>query len=160
LDYLTPDEIIQLTYYKEFFKFVEKQLEYEKKHKSKFFIENTNKFLKKNQNPYIEFNVWRNKILEIEPQKIDSLIKEYCIENQKNIKNFNKHQKLNLLDNHLGLRNAVWDFLTIKGEINALKLANLVKRMADAENLTIYKKNENNLFQQKENINELKILNK
>jgi phage anti-repressor protein len=153
-DLLNHDQIIYLTKLKEFFKYAENQKQIEKIHLQKFVENSTSKI------PYAEFHSYRNQILEIEPEKIDQLIKNFCIENQRNLpKKSDKRTLLNVIDNHITLKNAIWDFLNIKGEINALKLANLVKRMADAENLQCYQRNENNFFQSKENIHIKEISN-
>ena len=34
------------------------------------------------KNPFLEFNNWRNKILDISPQVIEERIKQYCIQNK------------------------------------------------------------------------------
>jgi len=147
-DLLTHEEVIYLTKLKEFFKYVDNQTTVEKKHLKTFVNENKDK-----RNPFADFHNYRNRILEIEPDKINNAIKEYCLKQQKALpQGKNKRELMNILDNHLTLRNAVWDFLNIKGQINALKLAGLVKKMADTENLVVYRKNEDNLYQVKENI--------
>jgi hypothetical protein len=58
-----------------------------------------------------------------------------------------KREKILLLDSYEAVRNAVWDFLKIKGEVNALNLANLVGDMIRTEKGEILRKNETNLFQ-------------
>jgi phage anti-repressor protein len=154
-DLLTHEQVLYLTALKSFFKFVENQKKVKSEHLNKFVSES------KKYNPYAEFHNWRNSILGIEKNEIDKMITEFTVKNQKQINSsISKDRIINLLDSYSGLKNAVWDFLNIKGEVNSLKLAELVKNMAKVENLSIFQKNENNLFQQKENINELKILNK
>lgn len=148
LDLLTHDQVVMLSVLKSFFRYVDNQKEYLEKHK-KSYVENNH-----SRNPYAEFNIWRNKILGIEKDVLDAKIKQYCIENSKRLPKLStSHDKIRFLNEYDSLKNAVWDFLSIKGEVNAMKLAELVKRMAQAENLVVFQRNEENLFQSKENIN-------
>lgn len=78
---------------------------------------------------------------------------KYCIDNSKTIKsNLNKKEKLLILDKYISIRNAVWDFLELKGEVNSLRLANLVKKMAEAEGTSLFRNNEPTLFKEKETL--------
>ena len=149
LDLLTHDQVVMLSVLEGFFKYVENQKLIQKKHTDTFVKNYSGR-----KNSYAEFHIYRNEILQIEPERLNEQIQNYCIENQKRMPNLkSKHSKINFLNAYDNLRNAVWDFLEIKGEINSLKLANLVKRMAEAKNLQMFTRNETNLFQQKENIN-------
>jgi len=58
-------------------------------------------------------------------------------------------EKLIVLDKYEVLRNGVWDFLTASNEKHAMKLANLVKDMAEAENLAIRRVNDFDLMNRK-----------
>lgn len=152
-DLLTHDQVLYLTALKTFFKYVEHQKQIKSEHLNKFVSQS------KQNNPYAEFHNWRNSILGIEKSEIDKMIIEFTVKNQKQINSsISKDRIINLLDSYSGLKNAVWDFLSIKGEVNALKLSELVKNMAKVENLSIFQKNEDNLFQQKEELTNPKML--
>jgi phage anti-repressor protein len=157
-DLLTHQQVIYLNILKSFFKFIENQKIYLEKHLNLYVQKHNEKSFK---NPYAEFHLWRNKLLEIDGFKLDTMIKKYCIDNEKKLPKIKSiFEKLRYLNEYDTLRNAVWDFLSIKGEVNALKLANLVRKMAESENLVIYDHNENNLFQYKEDIKEPKMISK
>jgi Xaa-Pro aminopeptidase len=108
------------------------------------------------KNPFAEFHNWRNEILGLSPAIIDQRIKEYCEKNSialtKKILAKSKHEKLLLLDSYEAVRNATWDFLQIKGEVNALTLANLVGDIIRTEKGEILRSNEDNLFQTKQDL--------
>lgn len=153
LDLLTHDQILYLRYLESFYKFVDKQKEVGKEHLDKYVKDHHTR------NPYSDFHIWRNKLLSIEKIDIEKMVMGFTIQNQRQItKTYTKERLLNILDSYNGLRNAVFDFLSIKGEINALKLANLVKDMAKIGNTPIYSKNETSLFQIKEQLNDPKMI--
>lgn len=143
----TDDQIIKMIQLKEVFKYVCYQDDVERLHQAKFVSENYNK-----KNPYSEFHIWRNKMLELEPKVVEERIKQYCAEHIKSIKVKSKKEKLIIIDKYETIRNAVWDFLELKGELNALKVANLVKRMAETEGTILFRNNESDLFRQKEEL--------
>jgi predicted transcriptional regulator len=58
----------------------------------------------------------------------------------------------NLLDSYEAVRNAVWDFLNIQGEVNALNLANLVGDMIRTEKGEVKRVNQDDLFNEKQNL--------
>src|SRR5690606_13753944 len=128
---LNHEQIIYLVKLKEVFKYVAHQELVENAHKDVFAAKSLNK------SPFAEFNAWRNKVLDISPDKINERIKQYCIDNKialtdKMLKK-TKREKILLLDSYDSVKIAVWDFLQIKGEVNALNLASLVKDMIQAE---------------------------
>lgn len=149
---LTHEQILKLVRLKEVFKYVAHQEMIEDAHKEVFAARSGSK------NPFTEFNNWRNKILDIQPQIIEERIKEYCIKNKialtKKILNKPKREKILLVDTYEAVRNAVWDFLQIQGEVNALNLANLVQNMIRIENGEVIRKNETDLFHQKQDLGE------
>ncbi|HWJ24960.1 MAG TPA: hypothetical protein VNS32_00360 [Flavisolibacter sp.] len=110
------------------------------------------------KNPSAEFNACRNKILDIQPQVINQRIKEYCLQNNIAVTNKitrkPKREKILLIDTYEAVRNAVWDFLQIHGEINALNLANLVRNMIRIEKGEIMAKNKTDLFHEKQDLGE------
>ncbi len=150
LELLTHEQVLGLIQLKEVFKYVSHQAMIEEAHKEVFASRSNAK------NPFAEFNSWRNKILEIDPETINKRIKEYCIE--RNIAltpallRKSKHEKILILDSYDSVRNAVWDFLQIRGEINALSLANLVGEIIRTEKGEVIRENADDLFRSKENL--------
>tara|TARA_R110002050_G_scaffold100580_1_gene208153 strand:+ start:102540 stop:103589 length:1050 start_codon:yes stop_codon:yes gene_type:complete len=149
-DLLNHEQILFLVRLKEVFKYVAYQTKIENTHKEVFAARSGNK------NPFAGFHKWRNEILDIEPNVINERIKQYCIENNialtKSLLNKPKGEKILLLDSYDSVRNAVWDFLQVQGEVNALNLANLVGDMIRTEKGEIYRENETNLFQDKQDL--------
>lgn len=147
---LNHEQILYLVRLKEVFKYVAHQEAVEDAHKEIFASKSTAK------NPFAEFSVWRNKILDISPDTINERIKQYCIDNKialtKSILNKSKREKILILDSYESVRHAVWDFLQIKGEVNALNFANLVGDMIRTEKGEILRVNETNLFQEKQDL--------
>lgn len=147
---LTHEEIIELVKLKEVFKFVAHQEIVEDAHKEVFASRANSK------NPYAEFNTWRNKILDISPEQIDERIKNYCKENNIALSNKvlkkPKREKILMFDSYETVRHAVWDFLTMNGEINALNLANLVRDIIRTEKGELFRINEDTLFESKQEL--------
>lgn len=147
---LDRDQILYLIQLKEVFKYVAHQEAIEAAHKDVYASTSNAK------NAFADFHVWRNKILDITPQKIDERIKQYCIDNNiplsPTLMKKSKQAKLSLLDSYDLVKHAVWDFLQIKGEVNALNLATLVKDMIKTEKGEILLSNEDNIFQQKQDL--------
>ncbi len=155
---LNHEQILFLTRLKEVFKYVAHQELIESAHKEVFASKSSSK------NPFAEFHKWRNEILDIKPDIINDRIRQYCIDNRialtKKMLSKSKHEKLLLLDSYETVRNAVWDFLQIKGEVNALNLANLVGDMIRVEKGEVIRNNEDNLFGEKQNLGEYTDFNK
>lgn len=144
-DLLTHNQVLYLVQLKEVFKYVTNCKEAEDMHKAVFVQNSTSK------NPWAEFHTYRNEILKLDPQEVDLRIKQWCIDNDKNLpkKTATKTDKLLLLDKYEVVRNGVWDFLMAKGSEQAMKLANLVKNMLELEKTYLSRKNEYNLFEEK-----------
>jgi hypothetical protein len=149
---LDHDQILNLIRLKEVFKYVAHQEIVEDANKEKFISKSNAK------NPFADFHKWRNEILDISADIINERIKQYCIKNNialtKKILNKTKREKILLLDSYDSVKFAVWDFLQIKEEVNALNLANLVKDIIKTEKGEIFRINEDNLFQNKQNLGE------
>ena len=149
---LSHEQILALVRLKEVFKYVAHQEMIEDAHKEVFAAQSGSK------NPFAEFNNWRNKVLDISVNVINERIKQYCIDNKIAITNKimskSKRDKIILLDSYESVRNAVWDFLNVKGEVNALNLANLVGDMIRTEKGEIFRKNESDLFREKQDLGE------
>jgi hypothetical protein len=149
---LSHEQILKLVRLKEVFKYVAHQETIEDAHKELFAARSGSK------NPFAEFNSWRNKILDISPEVINERIRQYCIDNKIALTNKilkkSKRDKILLLDTYDAVRNAVWDFLQIQGEINALNLANLVGNMIRIEKGEVLPKNEADLFHPKQDLGE------
>lgn len=157
-DLLTHEQILYLIRLKEVFKYVSHQSMVEDAHKEVFSAKSGAK------NPFAEFHKWRNQILDIDPKTIDERIKQYCIENRiaptPKLLNKTKREKILHLDSYEAVRNAVWDFLNIKGEVNALNLANLVGNIIRTEKGEVLRANEDTLFTQKQNLGEFNDFDK
>jgi phage anti-repressor protein len=143
----SDEQVIYLIKLKEVFKYVCYQSDIEKLHQQQY-VEGV-----KSKNPYADYHAWRNRMLNIEPEVLEQRIKEYCIEHGRNTNAKTKKDKLLFLDKYESIRNAVWDFLQIKGEVNSMRLANLVKRMAETEGTQLFRTNESDMFRKKEEIN-------
>ncbi len=158
LELLSHDQIIYLVRLKEVFKYVAHQEIMESAHKDVFVARSGTK------NPFAEFNNWRNEILDIAPKIINKRIKQYCIDNNialtKKLLNKPKREKIIILDSYDSVRNATWDFLEMKGEVQALNLANLVRDMIKTEKGEVLRANEDDLFQSKQNLGEYTDFNK
>jgi hypothetical protein len=148
---LTHDQILYLTRLKEVFKYVAHQEIIEDAHKDVYAARSSAK------NPFLEFNMWRNKILDIGTNVIDDRIKKYCIENQialNPVLRKTRREKILILDSYESVKNAVWDFLSIQGEVNALNLATLVGNMIKVEKGEVLRENETDLFHTKQDLAE------
>jgi hypothetical protein len=149
---LSHDQILALVRLKEVFKFVAHQEMVETAHKEVFAAKSSS------ENPFTEFNNWRNKVLDISVNVINDRIKQYCIDNKIALTNKlmakSKRDKILLLDSYESVKIAVWDFLNVKGEVNALNLANLVGDIIRTEKGEILRKNENDLFRDKQDLGE------
>lgn len=147
---LDHKQVLFLIQLKEVFKYVVHQAKIEDAHKEVFAAKSGAK------NPFSDFNAWRNKILDLSVNVINKRIEEYCNANDiplsKKLLKKTKREKILLLDSYESVRNAVWDFLSIKGEANALNLANLVKDMIRTEKGEVLFQNETDLFHKKQDL--------
>lgn len=147
---LTHQQVLYLIQLKEVFKYVAHQEAIEDAHKDVFASTS------KSKNPFAEFHKWRNEILDISPSKIDERIQEWCVEHNialtKKLLAKTKKEKLLMIDSYETVKCAVWDFLKIKGEINALSLANLVGDIIRTEQGEIMRANETDLFHEKQDL--------
>lgn len=149
---LSHEQILALVRLKEVFKFVAHQEMVETAHKEIFASRSGS------DNPFAEFNNWRNKVLDISVNVINERIKQYCVDNKIAMTNKimakSKRDKILLLDSYEAVKIAVWDFLNVKGEVNALNLANLVGDIIRTEKGEILRKNETDLFKDKQDLGE------
>ncbi len=149
---LTHDEVLSLVKLKEIFKYVAHQALIEDAHKDVFAAQSHA------QNTIAEFHKYRNDILDISPSVIDDRIKEYCLKHNIALNNKilhkTKREKILMLDSYEAVKFAVWDFLSINDEVNALSLADLVSNMMRIEKGELIRKNEDDLFRQKEDLGE------
>lgn len=152
-DLLNEQEILTLSALIGFFKFVENQKEIADKNLDIYVAQHPSKY------SYAEFHTMRNKILQISKEEIEKRLIEYCTEQNKRLPALKTtRDKFLFIDMYDSLKNAVWDFLYINGAPTALKMAELAKKMARAQGISILTKNETNLFQNKEILPELKKL--
>ncbi len=154
---LNEQQILFLIRLKEVFKYVAHQTAIEEAHKQVYAANSTS------NNPFAEFNQWRNRILDIEPETINNRIRQYCVDNQialtKKIMRKTKHEKILMLDSYEAVRNAVWDFLQIQGDVNAMNLAKLVEKMIRIEKGEVLRVNEIDLFHEKQDLGEFNDFN-
>jgi hypothetical protein len=147
---LTHQQVLYLIQLKEVFKYVAHQEAIEDAHKDVFASKSIA------SNPFADFNKWRNEILDISPQKIDARIQEFCVNHNiavtKKLLAKTKREKLLMIDSPETVRNAVWDFLKIKGDINALSLANLVSDILRTEQGQVMRENKTDLFHEKQEL--------
>jgi len=147
---LNHEQILYLVQLKEVFKYVAHQEVVEDAHKEVFAARSAS------ANPFAEFHGWRNKILGLDPNEVNERIKKYCIDNRialsDRILRKSRREKVLMLDTYEAVRNAVWDFLEIKGEVNSLNLANLVRDIIRTEHGEVKRKNEDNLFEEKQDL--------
>lgn len=158
-DLFTHEQILYMVKLKSVFQYIENCAKATEKH-LKTFVEDNGK---DNKYIYADFHNMRNAALKIDPNTINKRIQEWCIDNHKaSLKsNMSKTDKIILMDKYENLRNAIWDFLKSERYELADKVADLVKAMAKAENLEIYRKNEDNLFRSKEelpNISQVQLI--
>ncbi len=150
-DLLTHDQVIYLSKLKAVFSFISECKKAEQINLDTH-VKNSN-----SKNPFAEFHKMRNDILKLDSKVIDERLKQYCIDNQRLLpKSKSKVEKLIVIDKYEVLRNGVWDFLTACNEEQSLKLANLVKKMAEAENLAIKRVNDFDLLNNKIELPKLK----
>jgi hypothetical protein len=57
-----------------------------------------------------------------------------------------------MMDQYEAVHHAVFDFLNIRGELNAMNLANLVKDIMEIEQGEVKRVNETNLFDEKQDL--------
>lgn len=149
---LTHEEVLSLVKLKEIFKYVAHQAAIEDAHRDVFSAQSSAK------NTIAEFHKFRNEILDIAPSTIDDRIKQYCLKHEipltNKILHKTKREKILLLDSYDAVKHAVWDFLSINGEVNALSLSELVSNMMRIEKGELYRKNEDDLFRHKEDLGE------
>ena len=143
-DLLTHEQVIYLSKLKAVFSFISECKKAEQINLDTH-VRNSN-----SKSPFAEFHKMRNQILKLDSKVIDERLKQYCIDNQRLLpKSKSKVEKLIVMDKYEVLRNGVWDFLTACNEEQSLKLANLVKKMAEAENLAIKRVNDFDLLNSK-----------
>lgn len=149
-DRLSHKEILYLIQLKEIFKYVAHQEMIEGAHSEVYAARRASK------NPFAEFHSYRNKVLEIERDVVDRRLLEYCQEKNialsRSLLKKSKREKILFFDTYEAVRNAVWDFLEIKGEVNALTLANLVRDIIQTEGGEVKRNNETNLFDEKQDL--------
>jgi hypothetical protein len=149
---LSHEEVLSLVRLKEIFKYVAHQALIEDAHRDVYSAQSSAK------NTIAEFHKFRNEILDIAPSTIDDRIRQYCLKHSiplsKKIANKSKKEKILMLDSYDAVKFAVWDFLSINGEVNAMSLADLVSNMMRIEKGEVVRRNEADLFREKEDLGE------
>ncbi len=154
LELITPKQAALAYEYINFFKYVENQKDAYLQHQ-KCYVDST----PKSKYIYAEFAKYRDGIVGWDKQKVDEAIKKYLTTHSGH--NFTKlmkksmSDKLSVMDVNEAIRVSVLDLLYSKGTNTELanKFANMVKNVSNEMDVLVYKKNETNLFQNKENLN-------
>jgi phage anti-repressor protein len=151
-DLLSEYEILTLSSLIGFFKYVENQVDICKINSDNYVSKHPSKYA------YAEFHTLRNKMLGISKQELEVKLKSYCAEHKLRLPRLTSSaDKIRFIDSYDSLKNAVWDFLYVNGSPTAIKMAELAKKMAKAQGLQIFEKNEDNLFQTKEHLMQLQL---
>jgi len=158
LEYITPKEAALAYEYINFFKYIENQ--------KRAFILHKESFLKENpisKYVYAEFAKYRANVVGWDKEQVDNAISEYLKthagHNFTKLMKLSMSDKLSIIDVNEAIRVSILDLLFSKGthpEI-AHKFANMVKNVSKEMEVLALRKNENNLFQTKENI-QLRII--
>ena len=143
---LTHEQVLYLVELKEVFKYISHCQDAERMNHSSFVSRYEGR-----ENPHAAFHRMRNEMLEMKPEDVDARIREYCLEHRQRVPK-SKRAKLEMLNPYEVLRNGVWDFLHGRGRADALPLANLVRGMAEREGTSINRRNENDLFRQRQDV--------
>lgn len=102
------------------------------------------------KNPYAEYSMWRSRLLNISPSVFNESIKQYCIDDLKNMKGRNKQEKLLILDKYDSIREAVLSFVEHKGEYDSVCLISIINRMASTEGTELFRAGGEDLVRRKE----------
>jgi hypothetical protein len=155
---LTHQQILDLIRLKEVFKYVTHQEIIEDAHKEVFAARSGAK------NPFAAFYKWRNEMLGLEPETIDSRIREYCVAKNipltSQILRKSKREKILFYDSYESVKNAVFDFLQINGEIDAKNLAELVSNILRVEGGEVVRENKGDFFHTKQDLGQFNDLTK
>jgi len=114
---------------------------------------------------YADFAKSRSKIVGWDKEKVDKALTQYLSEhsghNKSKVMQKSMSEKLSIMDVSEAIRVAVLDILYSDGTDDELfhKFSNLVKSMAKELDIEPLKKNEDNLFQRKENVLPLQTIN-
>jgi phage anti-repressor protein len=155
LELITPEEAVFANKVLECLSYIENQKKAYELHQNSY-IQRTIPF----GNIYAQFNSYRNSITGWNKEKIENAVKEFILKDQHPIKSKSVTDRLNIIDAPEAIRVACLDLLLSENDNidNANKFANLIKRMAKAKNVEPMKKNETDLFHQKNNEAKLNVL--
>jgi phage anti-repressor protein len=155
LELITPEEAVFANKVLECLSYIENQKKAYELHQNSY-IQRTIPF----GNIYAQFNSYRNSITGWNKEKIENAVKEFILKDQHPIKSKGVTDRLNIIDAPEAIRVACLDLLLSENDNidNANKFANLIKRMAKAKNVEPMKKNETDLFHQKNNEAKLNVL--
>jgi phage anti-repressor protein len=151
LELLTMEQVIFINKLIQFFSFITNQQDVLGNH-SKKYVKNRLEKGRRVDELYSFFHGWRNSKLDISQDEIEDNLKEFCIKNQKSISIMKrtKFEKIFVMDNYETLRHAVWDFMHLNNKQEmAHKVAEITYKIASETQVPIFRRNENNLFQQK-----------
>jgi len=153
LELITPKEAALAYEFINFFKYIENQKEAYRLHQDSFVsTRNPSKYV------YAEFAKHRANIVGWDKAKVNNAVQKYLQENvSNNLRKLMKESmpvKLSVMDINEAIRVSVLDLLFAKGtEVElANKFANMVKNVSAEMEIIAYKRNENTLFQHKEDL--------
>ena len=153
LEYITPKEAALAYEYINFFKYIENQKQAYVMHKD-YFVKNSpiSKFI------FAEYAKHRENITGWNKDKVNDAIVTYLKtragHNFTRLMKLSMSDKLSIIDINEAIRVSILDLLYSKGTEPELanKFANMVKNVSTEMEILAFRKNESNLFQQKENI--------
>jgi len=153
LNLITTDEAALAFEYIKFFKYIENQRQALAEHQEVFIQANgVSKYI------YADFAKYRAQIVGWDKKKVDEAVKLYLSEHYsdslRGIVKRNMSEKLSIVDINEAIRVSILDLLFSRGTESNLanNFANMVKDLAKKMNTIAYRKNENNLFQHKEEL--------
>lgn len=154
---LTVDKMVLVVKMLNVFKFGENQIEAEDLHKNRFKLTH-----KAKENVHKAFYEHRNDLLGINNYDLKTALLtafQKGLIHKASAKNI--RSRIALLDRYVLLRNAVADYLISTGvrAYDAINFADTVKTIAEQTETEIRVKDEDNLFQEKENVSIQKLLN-
>jgi len=154
LEYITPKEAALAYEYVNFFKYIDNQKQAFNMHKDSFVINSPiSKYV------FADFAKYRANIVGWDKTKVDAAIQDYLTthagHNFTRLMKLSMSDKISIIDVNEAIRISVLDLLFSKGTEPELanKFANMVKNVSKEMEILALRKNETNLFQQKEIIN-------
>jgi phage anti-repressor protein len=149
-DYLTHDQVLFLIDLIKVFSFVTNQKAAETAHLNKFLEANKEK-VNENDFLYAKFHILRNKTLNITPEQMQERVKRFYDEEDRLIDKKTKRDILAVLNKYELIGHGAFDFLKSIGKPSetAIRVMDIVLKMAERMEPVMKQKNEDDLFEQK-----------